>query len=179
MRRIMQRCSFLLAVAVAGISAIPCSAADRKPIDFTRDIRPILSNHCYKCHGPDAKTRKAELRLDTKAGAFADRDATKPLIPGKPSQSELFRRITSKDADTRMPPKSEKLQLTARQIELLRLWIEQGAKWDEHWAFQAPKRPPVPVLSMRNRKRVRNPIDAFIIARLEKERLSLSPAARK
>jgi mono/diheme cytochrome c family protein len=159
--------------------ALPTAAADRKPVDFSRDIRPIFSNYCFKCHGPDAKTRKAELRLDQKAGAFADRDGTKVIVAGNPSNSELFRRITSKDADVRMPPKSEKLQLNERQIELLKRWIEQGAKWEAHWAFQPPKRSAVPLTSVRNRGRVRNAIDGFIIARLEKEGLEPSPEARK
>jgi len=159
--------------------ALPAAAADRTAVDFTRDIRPILSNHCFKCHGPDAKTREAELRLDTKAGAFADRDGKKVIVPGKPDASELVRRITAKDADVRMPPKTEKLQLNEQQIDLLKRWIEQGAKWEAHWAFQAPKRPTVPLSSVRNRERGRNAIDGFIVARLEKEGLELSPAARR
>jgi hypothetical protein len=146
-------------------------------VDFTRDIRPILSNHCFKCHGPDANTREAELRLDTKKGTFSIADGKKIVSPGKPSNSELFRRISTKDADEQMPPKSEKVQLTPKQIGLLKQWIAQGAKWDEHWAFQTPRRPKLP--AVRNRGRVRNSIDTFIIARLEKEQLGLSPVAKK
>ncbi len=150
-----------------------------KRIDFSRDIRPMLSEHCFKCHGPDGETRKAELRLDTKAGAFGDRDGSRAVVPGDLKNSELYRRITANDADERMPPPSEKRPLTAGQIALMKGWIEQGARWEEHWAFQPPRRPQVPVPSRQNRERVRNAIDAFIIARLEQDGLQPSPAARK
>lgn len=154
--------------------------ADDRPqsaVDFARDIRPILSDHCFKCHGPDAKTRKAELRLDTKQGALAGESKT--IVPGHSSRSELIRRITSADADERMPPASEKLQLSRQQIELLKRWIDQGAPWEGHWAFAAPDRPALPATFARDRARLRNPVDAFIVARLEKAGLELSAPAKR
>ena len=112
--------------------------------EFQRDIRPILSDNCYKCHGPDKAQRKAGLRLDTEAGAKAKLDDGFVIVPGDPAKSELIRRITTSDEDDHMPPTDSGRQLTPRQIELLRRWIEQGAKWDAHWSFVAPKRPAVP-----------------------------------
>jgi hypothetical protein len=161
------------------VSTTSAAFAEGDRVDFSRDVRPILSNHCFKCHGPDANARKADLRLDTKAGAFADRDGTKIIVPGKPLKSELIRRVTEKDADVRMPPKSEKLQLNPQQVRLLKRWIEQGAAWEEHWAFQVPRRPSVPENSVRNRERTRNAIDGFVMAQLKREGMDPSPEAPK
>src|SRR5437588_11903573 len=98
-------------------------------IDFNRDIRPILAENCYQCHGPDQGKRKAHLRLDTREGIFSSRQGAPPVIPGKPQESELYRRITTGDANERMPdPKSGK-NLTDRQLDLIKKWIEQGAEW--------------------------------------------------
>src|SRR3954452_20190067 len=116
---------FLLATFLL---AGPLSAA---AADFDRDIRPILSDKCFKCHGPDAETRQADLRLDTRDGAIAS-----VVVPGKPDESELIARITSTDADERMPPPETKLSLTAADQELIRQWIADGAKYSEHWSFQ-------------------------------------------
>ena len=116
-------------------------------IEFNRDVRAILSDACFQCHGPDSAKRKASLRLDTEAGAFAPREKTSTLIPGKPEQSELYRRITTTNAEDHMPPAASGRQLAAREIELLRRWIEQGAKWERHWAFLAPRREAIPVIS--------------------------------
>src|SRR5687767_7034978 len=116
-----------------------------KMVEFNRDIRPILSDACFKCHGPDAGQRKARLRLDTETGAFAPRDVT-TIIPGQPDQSELIYRITAKDPDEHMPPPEAARQLSANEIALLRRWIEQGAKWENHWAFIPPKRQAVPMV---------------------------------
>ncbi len=158
----------------------PARSAEALPnvVEFNRDIRPILSDVCFKCHGPDSATRKASLRLDMEAGAFAKREKVTTLVPGKPERSELYRRITATDPDDHMPPAKSGRQLTAQQVELLRRWIEQGAKWQPHWAFIAPKRPAVPAI--RNSQfEIRNSIDAFVLARLSRQGLAPSPAADK
>jgi len=143
------------------------------PVDFDRQIRPILSENCFVCHGPDAKQRKADLRLDTKEGAFAKRDDVTPVVPGKPDESEMIRRVTSKDSDEVMPPRKSNRKLTDAQIALLRRWVVEGAAWKSHWSFTAPGRPELPKV----KGRVRNPMDTFILARLEREGLAASPEA--
>src|SRR6476660_8923424 len=113
-------------------------------VEFNRDIRPILSENCYQCHGPYKNARKADLRLDTKDGLFAPIDGNSPIVPENLDKSELYRRITTSDRDDLMPkPKSGK-KLTAKQIALIKLWIEQGAKWEGHWAWTRPNQPAVP-----------------------------------
>src|SRR5947208_1774096 len=135
--------------------------------NFSRDVLPILSNHCFQCHGPDAKARKAELRLDTADGALR---ADEPVIvPGKSSDSELVRRIAHGDTKKRMPPPQANKPLSAAQIDILKRWIDAGAKWGRHWAFEPPRRPPLP--AVRNAAWVRNPIDHFVLARLEAEKM--------
>lgn len=144
-------------------------------VEFNRDIRPILSDICYKCHGPDKAKRKADLRFDFEASAKAKLGDHFAIVPGDPAQSELIKRVTTNDADDKMPPGDSGLEIKPRQVELLRRWIEQGAKWEAHWSFIAPKRPvPPPV---RNAAWVRNPVDDFILARLEREGLQASPEA--
>ncbi|MSU76470.1 MAG: DUF1553 domain-containing protein [Gemmataceae bacterium] len=142
-----------------------------KAIEFNRDIRPILSDHCYNCHGPAKSTRKADLRLDTKDGAAT------VISPGKAHASELWKRVNARDDNERMPPAKSGRKLSTQQIDLLHRWIEQGATWQEHWAFIAPKRPAVP--TTKNMKWGRNPIDAFILARLERESMAPSPEATR
>ena len=139
-------------------------AVDKNPgaIDFARDVRPLLSDNCFACHGPDAKKRKADLRLDTREGALADLGGTSAVIPGKPNESELTRRITSDDEDDRMPPPDSGKQLDDRQKELLRRWIAQGAEYDLHWAYKPGTRPEPP--SVNNGSFVRNDIDRFVLA---------------
>jgi mono/diheme cytochrome c family protein len=146
-------------------------------VEFNRDIRPIFSDVCYKCHGPDKAKRKADLRLDVEANAKAKHDDGFPILPGSPDDSELIHRITTTDADERMPPADEGRQLTPRQIALLSRWIEQGAKWEAHWSFIAPRRPELP--RVRNAAWPRNPVDHFILARLEREGLAPSPEAER
>ncbi|MBQ18514.1 MAG: hypothetical protein CMJ65_15475 [Planctomycetaceae bacterium] len=148
-----------------------------RPVDFSREIRPILSAHCLGCHGPDAARRKAKLRLDTSAGATAPRKGHKTLVPGQPQQSELFRRITDSDTDRRMPPAAAKKQpLSKSQIELIRRWIQQGAAWEEHWAWIPPSRPRVPFPSD-YLDFVRTPVDRFLLDRHYEEGLVPSPPA--
>ena len=148
-------------------------------IDFNRDIRPIFSEHCFTCHGPDTNKRKAGLRLDEKESAFGKAESGEvPITPGAPEKSEVMRRITTEDRDDVMPPPKEHKKLKPAQVEMLRSWIQAGAKWDGHWAFQPVKAVAVPE-SAKARGQGLKPIDAFIAARLEKEALWFSPEAEK
>ena len=147
-----------------------------RQIDFNRDIRPILSDKCWSCHGPDAPNKKIKLRLDSEASARADLGRGRhAIVPGHPDESELVRRITSEKEIVRMPPADSGRTLTKSEIELLTEWIRQGARWQKHWSFVPPERPTLP--TVRNRTWPRNPIDHFVLARLEKEGLSPSPEA--
>ena len=163
-------------VAVYGLLILVCGisgAAEPRLVEFNRDVRPILSDHCFQCHGPDEKQRKAELRLDTETGARADHDGRRAIVPADLSHSELFQRITSTDDGERMPPAKFARQLSAEQIDILKRWIEQGATWQKHWSFISPQRPALP--TVKTPDWCRTPIDHFILARLEKE--GLHPAA--
>jgi hypothetical protein len=146
-------------------------------VDFQRDIRPILSSHCFACHGPDSEKRQAELRLDRRDDATAARQgAIRPaVVPGQPDQSELINRVRSSDPELRMPPAETGKELSANEIERLERWIAQGADYALHWAFQPPVRPSLP--PVRNPAWVGNTLDAFIVARLEAEGLGPSPEA--
>ena len=144
-------------------------------VEFNRDIRPILSDRCYQCHGPDAARRKADLRLDQEVSAKADRDGERAIVAGKKEASELYRRTTAKDAAERMPPQKSGKTLSPVEIEILGRWIDQGAQWQPHWSFIPPKATEVP--SVKNKERIGSPIDAFIQARLEREGLEPSGAA--
>ncbi|HET6250648.1 MAG TPA: DUF1549 domain-containing protein, partial [Tepidisphaeraceae bacterium] len=140
-------------------------------IDFDRDIRPIFSQHCLKCHGADQAARKAKLRLDQRDIAVAK----KAMVPGDLAASELAKRIDSIDPDKQMPPPEAKLPLNAGEKLLLRNWIKQGAVYSRHWAYIAPRRPNVP--DVVDAKWPRNAIDHFVLHRLEQEKLSPSPEA--
>ena len=123
------------------LSRFASAAQDDEPaelLQFNRDIRPILSDACFQCHGPDTQQRKGDLRLDAESQLFADRDGHRVLVPGDPAKSELFRRVAATDPDEQMPPPSSGKHLSAEQIATLRRWIEQGAKWQGHWAFIPP-----------------------------------------
>jgi mono/diheme cytochrome c family protein len=167
----------LLAPLVLASPAPTRADQPRRPaIDFNRQIRPLLSENCFACHGPDDRQRKAKLRLDTKAGAFAElRSGGLALVPGKPDDSELLRRLTTDDPAERMPPPKTGKHLTPEQIALVRQWIAQGAVWSEHWAFVAPRRPAVPRVA--DAAWPREPPDFFILARLEAAGLRPSPEA--
>src|SRR5947207_2280940 len=156
--------------AVAGLAAAESSASTAKP-GYNRDIRPILSENCFACHGPDKNQRKGKLRLDVREAAIEK----KALVPGKPQESELVKRLYTTNADDLMPPPESHKKLTAQQKNLLERWIEQGAEYEPHWAYIPPKRPEVP--QPRNRQGVRNPIDAFILQTLEAKGLEPSPEA--
>jgi mono/diheme cytochrome c family protein len=160
---------------LAGMAAALALPAHAEPVSFNNDIRPLLSNTCFQCHGPDEESRKAGLRLDLRETAFEVRDGVAAIVPGKPEESSLLARITHADPDELMPPKDSGKELKPEQIALIRQWIAEGADWPTHWAFETPQRLAVPVLS--NTGWVRNPIDTFILARLEKEGFSPSPEA--
>jgi mono/diheme cytochrome c family protein len=161
---------FRTATAIAfALVALPAMAIEDRPVDFNRDIRPILSDKCFACHGPDEKERKSGLRLDREVSAKSARHGHHAIVPGKPDQSHLIDRITNNDSELRMPPPKSGKTLTAAEIETLRRWIEQGAGWSGPWAYVPPKRHPVP-----NVKDTAWPlgwIDRFVLARLEAERL--------
>src|SRR5262245_46197907 len=126
----------LLLLLAAGAMCCSTSAADGVgAVEFNRDIRPILSDTCFKCHGPDADKRQADLRFDQHDSALAVRDGRPAIVPGQAEASELVRRITAADPDERMPPPDSGLKLSRQQIELLRRWIAQGAAWQAHWSF--------------------------------------------
>ncbi|MFO1023482.1 MAG: DUF1549 domain-containing protein, partial [Planctomycetales bacterium] len=146
-------------------------------MDFTREIRPILSNLCFQCHGPDASQRKGELRLDTREGAFTKRDDSVPVVPHKPDESELLRRLVTEEASEKMPPPKSGKIIKPEQIALVKKWIEQGAEWSDHWAFTTPVKPAI--AQVKKSGWVKNPIDQYILARLEKEGLSPAPSADK
>jgi hypothetical protein len=156
----------------------PSSAAGKGHLDFNHDIRPVLSENCFACHGPDKNKRKAGLRLDRALEAESRLESGKrAVVPGDIAQSELIKLITTTDEDDRMPPKKSGKHLDKEQIELLKTWIAQGAEFKEHWAYVTPERPPLP--SVRKKSWPENGIDYFVLARLEKEKLKPSPEAEK
>ena len=164
----MSRCPLILALLLAaGLSA----AAAAGDISYNRDIRPILVENCFGCHGADSAGRKADLRLD-------DRDAaveSGAIKPGDPDSSAMLDRIFSDDPEEVMPPPSIKKVLTAEQKALLKRWIAAGAEYQPHWSFIPPRRPEPP--AVKNGEWVKNPIDRFVLARLEAEGLTPAPEA--
>lgn len=150
-------------------------AAD-PPISFNRDIRPILSEHCYRCHGPDAGARKAGLRMDRRDDAIARlKSGATAVVPGKPDESEFIARITSDDPNSRMPPEGQGKALSQAQVDTLRRWVEGGATWEAHWSLNPPRRPAVP--EVKDSTSPRNPIDRFLLAGLEARNTKPSPEA--
>ena len=160
----------LLALGSAAAVAVSGPAADcpSTPISFNRDVRPILSDHCFTCHGPDAGKRKAKLRLDVREAALAK----EAFVPGDPDGSELIYRIHADDPEERMPPPETRAPLTAAQKETLRRWIAEGAEYEAHWSYLPLARPVVPAVVRKDW--VRTPVDAFVLARLEDE--GIAPA---
>ncbi|MFO0902414.1 MAG: PSD1 and planctomycete cytochrome C domain-containing protein [Pirellulales bacterium] len=173
-------CGFIAAVGLIVAASHRATAAE-PPIQFGRDILPILSDNCFHCHGQDEQTREADLRLDTRDGAL--RTEQPVIVAGKSDHSELIRRITSNDPDLVMPPPSAPRRLTPDQIAKLRRWIDSGAAWGGHWAFEPIRRPPLPVV--RDVAWVRQPIDRFVLHALESRgwrpspELPLAPLARR
>src|SRR5262249_15630896 len=144
--------------------------------DFSRDVRPILSRHCFKCHGPDEQKRKAKLRLDQREAAIkTGRSGQRPIVPGKPDESELIRRISAADGKEVMPPPETRNPLSSAQKALLKRWITAGAEYKPHWAFVAPRQAPLP--QVHNTGWPRNAIDHFVLARLEAAGMQPSPPA--
>jgi hypothetical protein len=151
----------------------PLSAGDAP--DFNRDIRPILSENCFHCHGPDERTREGELRLDTYQGAIEGGEFGKPLVPGNPEKSGIIKRICHDDPDDIMPPPESKRILTDQQKQLLIDWIASGGEYQDHWAWTAPQRPTPPPAKAKHL--VSSPVDSFLLHRLEQEGLSYSEQA--
>lgn len=151
--------------------------AQGQQIDFSRDIRPILSDNCFRCHGPDEETRATELRLDSLQGALADLGGYHAVVAGSTDKSEIITRVNSQDPDLVMPPPSSNKSLTDKEKDLLQQWISEGAKWQDHWAFVAPKLPPVPSAKRVHEQDVswgRTEIDRFIFDKLQKQELTPS-----
>ncbi len=173
MARIGSDSKFFLLFAVTISIASAASAED--PVSFNRDIRPIFSNTCFKCHGPDEESRKGKLRLDVRDKAIENRGGYFAIDPGNAEESEAVLRLHSTDPKEMMPPPDSGKVITDEQKTLIARWIDEGAKYETHWSFVSPTRPATPKVS--NPKWVRNPIDAFILARLDAEGLAPSPEA--
>lgn len=178
--RVLRSGTLLVSVLVLLGSHSGFAASKSDQVDFNFQVRPILADRCFKCHGPDEKARKAKLRLDQSESAYSVRDPqkqTRAVVPSHPEQSELIRRITTNDEDDRMPPAASNLTLTDQEKDLLKRWVEQGAEYKQHWAFIPVHKPAVPVV--KPRAKARNPIDAFVIERLKRDGLQLSPEASR
>lgn len=165
-------------VALFAVGVFVATVRAETPIDFNRQIKPILSNTCFRCHGPDVDERKGGtdgLRLDLVEGATADLGGYAAVVPGKPEASEVIKRMTSTDPDSVMPPPSLGKQLTPAEVKLVTEWIRQGAKYSRHWSYTKPVRPELP--AVKQAAWPRNEIDRFLLARLEREKLAPSPEA--
>lgn len=163
-------------VTLGTLMTAAISLGQDRLIDFSQDVRPLLSDNCFPCHGPDEGQRKAGLRLDTAAGAQQDLGGYQAIHPGRPDDSVLIQRIFSTDPDEVMPPKDSNRSLTRAQKETLRQWVHSGATYDEHWAWRRPSRPSLP-MSKGNREWARNEVDSFVHARLLQNSLQPSPEA--
>ena len=172
----LRRASLTLAM-VSLVGALPAAAQDSSAptVDFQRQVRPILADNCFQCHGPDESTRQVRLRLDTEEGAFAERPNGHPVVAGDPDASLVLQRITHADTRLRMPPAQTNKTLSDEQIEVLRRWIDEGAAWDQHWAFKPLERPEAPAVAAADWARA--PLDRFVLARLEAEGLAPAPEA--
>jgi hypothetical protein len=176
MRRALLGICWVSHLGLAAVApAVAHEPSAHPTVDFRRDIRPLLSDKCFFCHGPDERQRQAGLRLDTRDGLFGERKSGRPVAAGSATSSLLWQRITHADPDQRMPPADSGKSLTREQVELVRRWIDEGAEWREHWAYVPPRRPPVP--AVRDTTWPANEIDQFILARLERESLRPSPDA--
>ena len=164
----MPRSLALLLASLSGLAA--------EDLRFNRDIRPILSENCFYCHGQDPKHREAGLRLDVRDEAIKANEGVTAIVPGKPEQSEMLKRLLSHDADEQMPPPESNRKVTPAQIELIRRWIAQGAPYEKHWAFVPPAKAPAPKVA--DLTWARQPFDRFVLAKLEAEKLKPSAEAR-
>lgn len=172
--RLAFRAFFAFSIASSAVP-LATAAAGSAPVDFNRDVRPILSDQCYKCHGFDPATRKGDRRLDTREGALAENDGFRAIVPGDLEESDVHVRIHSTDKDEEMPPPKSGKSLTEAQREIIDRWISDGAKYDLHWSFSRPEKAPLPEVS--NPEWCRNSIDRFILATLDHEKLTPSPEA--
>ena len=173
-RRLLLAVRFLVALTIGGLVAGRARAEG--PVDFNQDVRALISNTCFRCHGPDEAERKGDLRLDTQEGATADLGGHAALIPGKPDESELIKRITSTDPEVMMPPPGAGKSLSPKEVDLLRRWIAEGANYQVHWAYQHPKKvapPETPEFA----GFIRNDIDRFIAAKIKEHGLTPSEEA--
>ena len=165
-----------LLLAVAGARFAGAAEAGKGKVDFNRDIRPILSENCFKCHGPDEGARKSKLRFDVRSEPLRPAKSGEiAIVPGSPEKSEMIKRVAAPDPDDRMPPLKTGRKLKDTQIDLLKKWIAQGAPYATHWAYVKPVRPPLPIVA--DKRWAKNQIDQFVLARLEREKLKPSPAA--
>ncbi len=174
----------LLALSVFALCSAPAFAQQtaQAEIDFNRDIRPILSDNCFPCHGPDAANRQADLRFDLKDGLLADRGGYAAIVPGKPEESEALRRVLATEEYEQMPPPDSNLTLTDKQQELLSEWVRQGAAWSEHWAFVRPVKPELPDVQNADWPHdgvVLNGIDRFVLPKLRAAQLTPTQPADK
>ena len=167
----------LLSLVAVTLFAVPSRSAAQhaQKIDFNRDIRGLLSDRCFQCHGTDARARKVGLRLDTWEGLTGAREGRPAVVPGSSEESELVARIDSQDPKQVMPPPESGLSLTADERALLRRWIDEGADFAPHWAFLTPEQPPLPEVAAVDW--VRQPLDRFVLAELERRDLAPSVAA--
>ncbi len=156
------------------LPALPLGAFGA-PLSFNRDVKPVLAEACFHCHGPDSVTRKAGLRLDTEQGLFGQNGSDAAVVPGKPMESPLYTRLITEDPEDRMPPLDSHKELKPEEIELLRRWIDEGAPWQPHWSFVAPE--PVAEPEVSDPAWVRTPIDRFVLAALDQAGLTPAPEA--
>ncbi|MCW5556351.1 MAG: DUF1549 domain-containing protein, partial [Verrucomicrobiae bacterium] len=173
-RRFLAR--VLAGSAVCACAALPAAEGPKDRVDFNFEVRPLLSDRCFSCHGPDEKSRKARLRLDQREGLFEPRkDGHQVVVPGSSEKSELVRRLFTTDPDDVMPPAESHLELTGAEKELLRRWVEQGAAWSDHWAFTPIRKPELPAVT--RSEWASRPLDRFVLSRLERAGLAPSPEA--
>ncbi len=168
---------FLVLVVSAPVLLAESAVSPDPAADFQEDVRPILADMCFACHGPDGATRQASLRLDTREGAFADRGGYQVIVPGNASESRLYQRMSHPQELARMPPANAERHPTPQQIETIRRWINEGAEWRSHWAYEAPVRPIPPAVD--GTQSVVNEIDSFVLARLEEEGMGFSAETDK
>ena len=171
------RCTPSLVAALIACLCLCGGGACGQDVDFDRDVRPLLADKCYHCHGPDASQRDSDLRLDDRQQVFDIQDGAGVVVPGDPARSSLLQRITAEDADERMPPADAARQLTADEIDILRRWIRQGASWSTHWAYKPPQRPRLP--AVQDQQWPLNAVDYFVLAKLESLQLTPSEPADK
>jgi hypothetical protein len=165
--------SIALLVALLGLSTSSQAASG---IEFNKDVRPLLADACFHCHGPDPGTRKAGLRLDTEAGFFTAKDGEQPtVIKGQPDKSSLYQRLLSTDEDEIMPPPESHKTLKPAQIAMIKTWIEQGAPWQPHWSLIPPQKPAEPMV--KDQAWVKSPVDRFVLSKLEEKGLKPAPEA--